>query len=722
MALLPDSGVSMRSSRYLAGGLVGLLIALVFVLQSYNVGFWSFRHGWTSVHGMAIISRSEPQNQLVGYSMMWRDADGDAVYEYFDRYPPFFSASVNAVLGLADDIPTEIYLARLYMNVFFAGSLFFGYRLTRLFIQERLLAVGVVALAFSSYYLLYYRDMIDFYQPVAMNFLVMAYSIARYRLYGERWQVILVAGGLTLVSFGYAMLFIIGVWFLVEGVERLRVGAALGERLRGVIVSVPVVAGVLSLALTIGAIGNNVLTEAAIRDVPVSETSVVDSILRRLPFVEGAVTETAREQAATAAGLRGWGTFAVVEVERLMKWSLPLRTGGTTGIRFVPGISEPEIVWTPEPLRAEVTTARTPPTVMVNGWLLIGAVVGLAAVIRFIARLEPRERGNAIIIAFGGFPLVFGIINLTSVHDYTLMFALGFNVMLWTALLRPLAQRRWAAPLVALVGIAVFTYSLAEVREAQRAEVEEGAPFTYDFDRIRNVLPVDARQTVYLNVPRENPECVIRSWQCFALGYYLGDNYLTTHREYADFALGFVPYYMADPFVAPGETTMIVAEPTHPQNERLYLQDLSIAETRTAPVEASHRFGESLGLGAWALRGDATVRPCQRITVESWWTVDTPPDANYNLQIVLVTEDGQSLSEANRPLGTVPTEIWEPGRFTYDARSLIVPCGTLPGSYPLIMGAYDPEDLQPLPVRGTDGAEIGNQLYLTTITVEGVAS
>jgi hypothetical protein len=710
--------------RWVAGGLLALLMILAFALQSYNVGFWSFRHGWTSVHGMALFSRAEPQNRFVGYSMMVIDENGDPVYEYFDRYPPFFSVSVNLLMSLADDIPTEIYLARLYMNIFFAGSLFFGYRLARLFLRERLLAVAVVAFGFSSFYLLYYRDMIDYYQPVAMNFLVMAYSIARYQLHGERRQVFIVAALLTLVSFGYAMLFILGVWFVVD-TARLWLSrdrkVTIGHRFRQTVLQPSVAAILISLALTVLSIGNNVLTEADIREVPVTETSVVDSILRRLPFVEGAVAVNVREQAATTEGVGGWGSFLLVEFERLMKWSLPLRTGGATGVRFVPGISTPMIVWSPKVLASEVTTYTTPDTVLLNGWLLVAGVGLVAVLVVWLVRLQGHLRDIALITAFGGFPLVFGLINLTSVHDYTLMFALGFNVMLWTALLRWADDRSRLAATIAVIGIGLFSVSAWQVRTVQMAEVELGAPYTYDFDRIRDVIGND-RNTVYLNYPRANPECIIRNWQCFALGYYLGDNYLTTHPEYADYALSPQPYYLPNAFVEPGTTAQIVAVPTHPENEVAYLLDISQAQERTTPTNSTQLFGDHLALGAWSLLGDVTVAPCERATVESWWTVDTLPDENLNLQIVLVAEDGSAISEANAPLGTVPTSIWEPGLYTADARSILVPCDTPSGSYPLIMGVYDPATLEPLSVTGADGTVIGNQLYLTNLIVEGGAS
>ena len=323
-------------------------------------------------------------------------------------------------------------------------------------------------------------------------------------------------------------------------------------------------------------------------------------------------------------------------------------------------------------------------------------------------------------IAFGGFPLVFGMINLTSVHDYTLMFATGFNVILLTALLSPLAGRDRVAWGLAVVAIGVYSASAWMVRQAQTAEVEQGASYTYDFDRMRPVLGNDGH-TVYLDIPRANPECVIRSWQCFALGYYLGDNYLTTTVDVADYALSESPFFAMDAFVAPGATVDIVPSPTRVENEHLYLMDFASAEPRTAPEDADYRFGDVLELGAWTLTSPVNVRPCERVALESWWNAPEGAQTNYNLQIVMVGEDGAALAEANRPLGALPTGIWEPGQYTFDARSFVVPCDAPPGEYPLIMGVYNPDDLTPVMVYGADGAEIGNQLYLTTLFVEGGA-
>ncbi|MEO0564025.1 MAG: hypothetical protein AAF125_18115, partial [Chloroflexota bacterium] len=375
--------------------------------------------------------------------------------------------------------------------------------------------------------------------------------------------------------------------------------------------------------------------------------------------------------------------------------------------------------WTLEPLRAEETEAVTVGPIYLNGWLLLLVVPALAWTVGFIARQQGPLRGAAVVIAFGGFPIVFGLINLTAVHDYTLMFATGFNVMLWTALLAPLDNRPRLSWLLAVGAVGVFATSAWNVRQVQNGEIEQGATYTYDFDRMRVALD-GTSDTLYLDTGRENPECVLRDWQCFALGYYLRDLYLTTDVELAGYALSPRPYFARPLFVDEGVIARVVPSPTNPENTNLYLLNMATATERPAPTEITHTFGDHLALGAWSFVRDVNVRPCERIGVESWWRTASGdlPDANYNMGVVLVADDGSEIAAANAPLGAVATSIWEPESYTFDARSLVVPCDTPAGEYPLIMGVYNPNDLVPLRVQSVDGADLGNQLYLTTIFVE----
>ena len=671
-------------------GLMMLVAGLTFALQSYHVSFWNIRHGWTSSHSLAIMSRATPENGFVGYAQAFREAEGEITYDYFDRYPPFFSAAMRVYLRLFDDLPTQMYAARQIMNVILLATMFVGYRLVRLFVPNRYLALAISVLSFSSYYVLYYKDMPDFHPPVVLGFLLTAYSIARYKLYSERLQVYVMPILCVLLAFGYSVMFALALWLLIDLVRALAGRRWKLWRLDALWVFL------LGTLVSVGAIAYSVSMEARIRGVAVTETSVVDSLLRRIPFLADAVVETSAPSVATAAGLRGWLGFFVVQTERLAWWSLPLKVGGPTGVGFTPGATGLGVSWA---------------MVALGGLMVLGVGV-------FAWRQRGPHRDIVLLTAFSPLVFLYVMMNLTAIHDFVTMFAAGFTLMLWTGLLG------WARRPLLVGGLVVMSLGLYAgsswwVRGVQQAETAQGAVYTYDFERMRPQIEGEGN-TILLDYRRHNPECIIRDWQCFALGYYLGDNYLTEYPEYADYVLSPRPYYATETFVGGGEALGLVVSPTNPENEVAYLMDLAEAQPRTAPGEGApaQRFGEALGLHDWTLHGDVRVARCGGVTVETWWRTETALEANYNLQAVLVDENGERVADANAPLGAVPTSIWEVGRYTVEARPVTVPCETAPGEYPLILGVYDPDTLEPLAVTDADGNELGNQLYLTTLFVE----
>jgi hypothetical protein len=179
------------------------------------------------------------------------------------------------------------------------------------------------------------------------------------------------------------------------------------------------------------------------------------------------------------------------------------------------------------------------------------------------------------------------------------------------------------------------------------------------------------------------------------------------------------PFHVHPPFVRAGETLNLMTA-LNPENAHVYLMDKGTAQPRTAPADPAplFRFGENMTLQNWSFVGDVNVPACGRVSIESWWLADDAPAQNLNMQIVMVDDNGGEVAEANAPLGLNPTKLWQPGAFTLDVRPLTVPCDTPPGEYPLIMGVYDPNTLQPLPVTDGDGNAVGNQIYLTTLFVE----
>jgi hypothetical protein len=195
-----------------------LLVAVIVLgLQAPNTGFYGPNHGWTSSHGLAIMSHATPDNAFVGYALQQRATDGSVGYTYFDRYPPFVSVTMNGLLSLADSLPVKMRIARAAMNGVYLATLLvaglFVYHVT----ERRWLSLAITLLAFSGYELVFYKDMIHYDQPALFGNFLMLLAIARYKLQrGRRWQVYIAALIAVALGRGYSTFVIVGLWALWE--------------------------------------------------------------------------------------------------------------------------------------------------------------------------------------------------------------------------------------------------------------------------------------------------------------------------------------------------------------------------------------------------------------------------------------------------------------------------------------------------------------------------
>ncbi len=684
------------------GAIAVTTAVIVFGLQSYNVGFWSPGHGWTSVHALALWTHATPETGFVAYSQSTRLDDGSVVYDYFDRYPPFLSAMMHPLLLITDHLPTEIMIFRHVMNAIFLGIMFVGYLLVRLWVDNRFLAAGITVLAFSSFALVNYKDMIHYDQPALLLMLLLIYTIARYRLgdWHQRW-VWLVALLAVSIGRGYSSFFVLGLWFLLEAVASwfappgkyksawARLTAPL--RLPALWISV---AAVMWAALWLG---YNIQAEARTRNVPITETSIVDSAMRRLPFLGNAVAEDEHFHSSDK-GLRAWRAFAAVQTERLVVYGLPVRAGGIMDWRFTPLEDQLKITW---------------PRLLTGLAMLVGAVV-------FAVRTRPGLRFPAALLAFGGILWVYFMINLSTKHDYVTMYSVGLPLVVYTALFGRLGHRRVLVGVLVVAAIGAFTASNVLARQYMTNEISFAQHYTYDFDRIRQVID-GSDNALFMDYDYKKPQCIINQHICFAPGYYFGyDNHMTNHLRQADYVLSERPFFLPNRFTPPGGSAQFIPGPLTPHNTVAFLMDANTMELRElpAPPEPIVYYGDDITLQDWRLHGDVRLSACEFVVIESWWLAEQQPDDNLNMQIVMVDGNGSMITESNNPLGQVPTSIWETNGYTADGRPLVVPCDTPPGEYPLIMGVYNPDTLETLPVRSADGNALGNQWYLTTLFVE----
>lgn len=158
-----------------------------------------------------------------------------------------------------------------------------------------------------------------------------------------------------------------------------------------------------------------------------------------------------------------------------------------------------------------------------------------------------------------------------------------------------------------------------------------------------------------------------------------------------------------------------------------YYRALELRQYRRHPnaTDPLWRFGNDINLLSWRLNDGRQARPCQTISVDTWWSTDSELDRLYSSTLVIADADGQGVVNAdNVPGGIYLTSIWQPGRRYFDARQLTIPCDLAAGEYALLLGMYalesEGEPVENLPVYTSFGEPTGRDYeYLTTLVVEG---
>ncbi|NJK82296.1 MAG: hypothetical protein HC914_21560 [Chloroflexaceae bacterium] len=136
------------------------------------------------------------------------------------------------------------------------------------------------------------------------------------------------------------------------------------------------------------------------------------------------------------------------------------------------------------------------------------------------------------------------------------------------------------------------------------------------------------------------------------------------------------------------------------------------------PVGAT--FGPSIRLHGFDRNPpEDPVQPGQALTYRLLWRTDAPLPQDDWLFARLIGPDGQTYAQLDLPL---PTSAWQTGRYTPAELPLTVPTNAPAGTYQVVVGLYELESGQRLPL--TDGPPAdpalsgGNALLLDTMVVE----
>ena len=156
-----DVGARWRSSA-LPLALLFLALATVFLFGGVRGYFYQEGdHDYITQNHMTVAMNLSPEHGFLGFFHSTLDDDGNLTYEPYNRFPVLGHVLIKlATLPFPDDLSARLSAARMLMLAFFAAAATTAYLALCGLVRNRWAALAATLLAFSSYYALYYNDMV----------------------------------------------------------------------------------------------------------------------------------------------------------------------------------------------------------------------------------------------------------------------------------------------------------------------------------------------------------------------------------------------------------------------------------------------------------------------------------------------------------------------------------------------------------------------------------
>jgi hypothetical protein len=483
-----------------------LLIAALGVtlsLRARTRGFLPGHHGYQTALALSMAKNLDARHHYLMFTRKILNEKGEETLSPHNRLPIGSFLALAAVTRLCHGDPMkEIDAGKILMLLCFWGSLVASFLIVEKLTGRVWLAAGASLLAFSSYYMQYYDDMVFNDIPALFAFLLLLLGIVRCEKDGKRE--LLYAATLLAIFLGWQGFAPLVAWCCLRLIPTLtsrgkRLSVRIGDLLRHPSTRALVAGMVWGASLLAWNLYNEkTATKTAFADLP-----SVRSIFFRVGLSGG--VEEYPEYPELA-----WSRFLPGQARRLMKAIIPTR-----------------------PLHARI--ARWGDRGGGTAKALLGLAVGafLLCLLAFLWRAK-ESRLLWCVIAASGFFWTIPMRNFTPFHDFQSLFYVGFVLLFYAALLSPLPSR--ILPMAALVGLATFAYSSYDLNAVKQEEGRAGESRVVDCATLRKVLGRDRKIQVGADAKEFSNELV-------QMRYYLAGNYfadpvvaelvLTTEKDFA---------------------------------------------------------------------------------------------------------------------------------------------------------------------------------------------
>ena len=460
---------------------------MVLILQNPNIEFVSGHHGWVSSHTLAIIKKATYENNFLGFTCLSLDESNRLNWEYFDRYPVFFSAFMNWVLKLSHSIKEEVAIARFMMNLIYLITMWFSYKFILNLFHSRFTAFTSVVLTFSGVYFMYYKDMIHYDQPALLCLVIMIYIIQKVESNKTVRFLYLIVAIIPLWGRGYSVDFLLLLWFVVSFVFRLQKDGFVLKNL--IFKNKSFFCFILACSTSLCSLIYNIHEESIIRDVSISETSIVQSAKFRLGISTLTLNKNTNKQ---NEGI-GYKEFTIDQIKRFSKNIVPY---------FVFPISN----------KQNTSQFRM---VLMGVYIILILGVFLLLLPKYYNFFIKNKIVLIVSILVGPFWL-FVMKNLSAYHDYTTIYYLLINLIIYSVIFNSLKNVIYKNILV-FGSLFIFLISLFFVRNTHQVSNTTATIKHNYIDDIKKLIKEDKTLVVVKNHNFFVEDCY------FMMCYYLSD-------------------------------------------------------------------------------------------------------------------------------------------------------------------------------------------------------
>ena len=436
-------------------------------------------HNAVSANHLVVAANLSPEHNFLLFYYQTLDKDGAPAYRPYSRFPLGGYALIKlAIVPFGNDFSAQIHAARLMFLLFFAGSAILAYLSLCRLTANRWIALTASLLAFSSYYLLYYNDMVATENGLSLfGVLLTFHGMVVFVREGRFRQLLIKACAALLLGWHvYALLLPFIVLGMANELIRLCAGNSAPRSMAGqlkrcgaaLLFSRYLRLGVVTLLFGMALLSFNLGNEYRALDgeVPLTELPTVKSMTYRL----GADDAFNERYAKTLA----WGNFLENQFYRIARATLPFSISP-----FDNGTIKEDKDYL---------------------GMLIGA---LATGIAIMGLLFARHKMLLATLALSGFCWALPMRHSTAFHDFESVFYIGVPLVLFAMGLSGLHRLFGERLLAGLSAAALLVFILSSFQMGRVGHDRQAAEFqevvVADIEHIRTIT--EAGQSVFVSPP-----------------------------------------------------------------------------------------------------------------------------------------------------------------------------------------------------------------------------